>query len=93
MPDLLEFIKIYRDFGFLGLYLVVTFFFYRELKSRNAESVDMVIKVTQALDRSTETNEDSNDIHRDVRKSIDENKQNNQNFIEFLKGRDDGRRS
>jgi len=93
VPDLLEFIKIYRDFGFLGLYLVVTFFFYRELKSRNAESVDMVIKVTQALDRSTETNEDSNDIHRDVRKSIDENKQNNQNFIEFLKGRDDGRRS
>ncbi len=92
MPELLEFLKAYKDLGWAGLFLFTVYVFYKDLKSAKNESVEMTIKVTQALDNATSVNEDSIDVHKDVIKALDESKHNNQNFIEFLKGRDDERR-
>ncbi len=92
MVEFLEFLKAYKDVGWAGACLYIIFVFYKELKSSNAEKVDMTIKMIQALDQSSTAMEESTATQKDMRRAIDDNKANTQSVIDFIKGQNDERR-
>jgi len=96
MAELMEFLKIYKDLGvaalFIALYLVTVYFFYKELKNSKDEVVVMTEKVTAVLDKAATAITEMNKTTRDGKDSIDQLRNQNEQFLSFLRGRDEHRR-
>ncbi len=97
MSEIVELLKIYKDYGVAGLFialeLLTVFFFYKELKSSKKEMVDMTVQVTTVADKAANAIEEMNKASMDVKTGMDQLKSQNNEFISFLRGRDEHRRS
>lgn len=97
MTEILEFLKIYKDFGvaglFIALYLGTLFFFYKELKNSKNELVAMTKLVTMTLDNASTAIEDMNELSSSTKRSVEDLTTQSRTFQAFLQGRDENRRS
>lgn len=97
MTEMFEFLKVYKDLGvaglFIGLELLTVFYFYKELKNSKSESMVMVRDVTCALDKATAAITEMNRASVDSKQNMDLMRAQNNEFMSFLKGRDEHRRS
>ncbi len=93
MTELLEFLKVYKDFGVAGLFialeLVTVWLFYKELKNGKSELVAMTKMVTMALDNAATAIEDMNTKSDANTRSVNDIRNQNEKFQAFLQGRDD----
>ena len=96
MPEIIELLKVYKDFGtaalFIALLLITVYFFYKELKASKQEVVAMTEKMTTVADKSAAAIVDINKTCGELKESLDEVRTQNNEFVSFLKGRDDGHR-
>lgn len=90
--EFVDFLKAYRDLGFLGLWVITLIVFYKELKASKDEMVDVAIKQIAALEHSATVTRDNSAAVSELRQEITELKSSNDNFKEFLRGRDEGRK-
>ncbi len=97
MTEILEFLKIYKDYGvgglFLALELFTVYFFYKELKSSKNEMIEMTVKVTTIADKAANAIEESSRLCLDVKSGMDQTRSQNNEFMAFLRGRDEHRRT
>lgn len=97
MTEILEFLKVYKDYGVAGLFisleLITVYFFYRELKNSKAEVVVMTEKVITVADKAANAIQEISRTSSEVKSGIDQMRSQNIEFISFLKGRDDHRRA
>lgn len=91
MTELLEAMKLYKDFGWAGLCIIVVYFFYRELKASKAEVVEMTKLVTKTLDTAATAIEEMNDLTESTKRSVEDLCNQSRLFQAFLQGRDDNR--
>ena len=93
MTELLEFLKVYKDFGVAGLFialeLVTVWLFYKELKNSKEELVTMTKLVITALDSAANAIEDMNSKSDASTKSVNDIRTQNEKFQAFLQGRDE----
>jgi hypothetical protein len=92
MTELLEFLKVYKDFGWVAVCFTIVYFFYKELKSRQVELVAITEKVTTALDKASNAIADMNETAEENKKSVNDMRHQNATFQAFLQGRDDNNR-
>lgn len=96
MTELLEFLKVYKDYGVAGLFIALelftVYFFYKELKSSKAESVAMTEKVITVADKSANAINEASKASYDTKGALDTTIRQNAEFIAFLRGRDDNHR-
>lgn len=107
MVEMLEFLKIYKDYGVAGLFiallLVVVFYFYKELKSSKAEALQqseqsnakiiaLTEKIISVADKAASSISDNNDMSADLKTALDQMRTQNNECISFFKGRDEGHR-
>ncbi len=96
MAEILEFLKVYKDFGVAGLFicleLFTVYFFYKELKNSKNEMIEMTIKVITIADKATNAIEESSKLSLDVKIGMDQTRAQNNEFMAFLRGRDEHRR-
>ena len=89
---IIELLALYKDVGvavlFLALLLIVSLYFYRELKAAKKESVAMTERVISALDTSSHATEDCTKSMASLKTTVDENMSQTREFIAFLRGRD-----
>ncbi len=97
MTELMELLKVYKDFGaatlFLALYIITVFFFYKELKNSKDEMVRITERLVTALDNASEAGEKTVEILKNVGFSLDKNTVQTGEFIAFVKGRDSSGRN
>ncbi len=97
MSEIMEFLKIYKDYGaagiFMTFYVITVYFFYKELKSSKAEAVAMTVLVTTVADKATAAITEMNDAALTVKSGMDQLRAQNNEFMSFLRGRDENRRS
>lgn len=97
MTEILEFLKVYKDYGVAGLFialeLITVYFFYKELKNSKAEVVVMTEKVITVADKAANAIQEISRTSSEVKSGIDQMRSQNIEFISFLKGRDDHRRA
>lgn len=97
MTELLEFLKIYKDYGVGGLFLCLelctVYVFYKELKASRAEAIAMTEKVIGIADKAASAINDMNRSSLDSKSALDLVRTQNAEFISFLKGRDEHRRT
>lgn len=97
--EIVEFLKAYKDFGYLGLFIATLYVCYREMKSRQAEStataekskaevVAITEKVTKALDISAAAINTSSQKHEEVTRSVEAMKATTSELVAVLKDRD-----
>lgn len=95
MAEIMEFLKIYKDFGvaglFLALELVTIWLFYKELKNSKDELVAMTKLVTMTLDNASTAIEDMNTLSKNTKQSVDDLCNQSKTFQAFLQGRDENR--
>ncbi len=93
MTELLEFLKVYKDFGVAGLFialeLVTVWLFYKELKNSKTELVAMTKLVTMTLDNASTAIEDMNKLSENTKRSVEDLCNQSKTFQAFLQGRDD----
>ncbi len=96
MSEIMDLLKVYKDYGvaglFICLYLITVYFFYKELKNSKSEYVTMVERVVGTLDKATSAITEASQTSKDARECMDQTRSQNNEFISFLRGRDDGRR-
>lgn len=92
MTEILELLKVYKDFGvaglFITLYLLTVWRFYRELKDREQKGMAMTERMIVALDGAANAIERNGEVLSTVEKSIGESTTQVKLFIAFIRGRD-----
>ncbi len=96
MESILKLLEIYKDYGVAGLFicleLLTVYFFYKELKSSKNEMIEMTVKVTTIADKAANAIEESSRLCLDVKSCMDQKRAQDNEFMAFLRGRDDHRR-
>lgn len=90
--DLIEWLKAYRDLGYFGLWIATLIVMYKDQRKERNEQIKLTIQITNALDKSTSAINDSTSTSKQLISEVNSLKVGNENFVAFLKGRDDGRR-
>ncbi len=97
MGEIMEFLRIYKDFGvaglFIALYIVTVYYYNKEIKSSKSEAILMVEKVTTVADKAAHAIMESNRTSIELKSGIDQLRAQNNDFISFLRGRDEHRRT
>ncbi len=97
MAEILEFLKIYKDYGVAGLFICLELFtvywFYQELKNSKKEMIEMTVKVTTIADKAANAIEENSRLCLDVKSGMDQTRAQNNEFMAFLRGRDEHRRT
>lgn len=95
MAEIMELLKVYKDFGVAGLFICLELFtvyaFYKDLKNSKSELVAMTEKVTTIADKATAAIVEMNRASLDVRSGMDQMRAQNNEFVSFLRGRDERR--
>jgi len=93
MAEIAEALKIYKDYGiaglFLVLYLTTVWKFHETLKSNKTEMVMMVERVIHVADTSSAAIAASNETMSEVKSGMDQLVRQNGEFLSYLKGRDE----
>ncbi len=97
MDSLLELLKVYKDYGVAGLFMVLfvatIYFFYKDLKERLKEQVAITERVVNVLDKASNSMSTSAEKLGGVEESINNQSTQTKEFIAFLRGRDEGRKA
>lgn len=93
MAEILEFLKVYEKGGMTLLILAALMLVSMKLYTELREKASVVEKVTQALDRSSENSSKASECMSSIRASMDSNRNQNAEFLAYLKGRDEGRKA
>ncbi len=96
MAEIMELLKIYKDFGiatfFIALELGTVFFFYKHLNKSKDDAVTTTEKVITALDKASNALLESSRASGEIKDGMDHMRTQNNEYIAFLKGRDEHRR-
>ncbi len=95
MTEILELLKVYKDFGvaglFLCLYLITVYFFYKNMQAGKIEAVAMTERVVLMLDKAANAINEMSRVSMEEKASLDQMRSQNNEFISFLRGRDERR--
>lgn len=96
MDGVTPFVKIFTDFGvaalFVAMYLVTVYYYRKEVNEQREKAIAMTERVAIALDKAANAVDSSTEAIQEVTSNMEKTRNDIGKFIEFLRGRDEGRR-